>query len=605
MRRVSRHVSYQFNLKVIQTAIFLMFLVLVLRIWNLQIIHGEEYRELSKNNRVRKIVLPAPRGNIYDRNGKLLADTRPSYNLTVFLEDIKDIEKLSKSLAPLVDMESKKISSLLEKATSDKRRLPYLPFALKKDLSLEEIIKVEEVGFDLPGVSIAPVPIRNYLYKDITAHLIGYIGRVNKKQYNDLKDSGYFRWDEIGKIGAEQAFEKYLRGTHGGKQVQINNRNLLDKVLGEKDPLQGMDLYLTIDIDIQKKITEAFEDHRGACVLMNAKTGEILSYVSRPSYDPNWFSTGSRKIGTLFIDEAYPLVDRIISGEYAPGSTFKPVVALAALKEEIINKQTSILCNGVFRFGGMRFKCWKKYGHGEVNLNTSLEQSCNVFYYNIGKEIGWKPIHDTGKNLGFGKLTGIILKGEKRGILPSEGWKRKRIGEPWYKGETINYSIGQGYLLVTPLQLALYTTALANREKLFKPIIEKEILDGDGSVVHKKDPEIMSNINIDIDDLGLVRQGLYSVVSGKRGTGRRVSLKKEFEIEVAGKTGTAQASEKGKKINHSLFICFAPYDDPIVACAVLVEYTDSGAKYASPIARVALKSYFEKYPYVKKEEAEQ
>lgn len=579
---------------------FLSFLVIVVRLWNLQVTHGETYKEISTNNRVRKIILAAPRGNIYDRQGKVLADTRPSYDLTVFLEDIEDTEPLAKSLAPLIYMEEEKIKSRLDKAISNRARLPYIPYTLKKDLSLSEIVKIEEENFDLPGVTISAIPIRNYTYGGMTSHLLGYIGKVNKREYEELKEKGYQKWDIVGKLGVEKALETELRGIHGGKQVQIDNRNLLDTVLGKKDPLQGNDVYLTIDIDLQKKIVESFGEYKGACVLINTRTGEVLSYISRPGFDSNLFATGDSAIGKLFIDERHPLVDRVISGEYAPGSTFKPIVALGALKEKVIDEKTSVLCTGVFSFGGMRFKCWKKYGHGEVNLNVSLEQSCNVFYYNAGKEMGWKPIFEVGKLFGFGKKTGIILEGEKNGILPSESWKRRRLGEPWYKGESINYSIGQGYLLVTPLQIAVYAAALANRGTILEPVIEKMVVGDDGTPIHKGEPRIRGKMELNKDLIALIRKGMFSVVNSKRGTGRRARLK-EQDIKVAGKTGTAQASEKGMRINHSWFMSFAPYDDPIVACIVLVENTDSGAKFAAPIAHVALKAYFEKYPYPKKD----
>ena len=601
MRRSSQYVPFHLHIRVIMVAVFLAFVVILFRLWNLQITHGMMYRELSTNNRVRRVILAAPRGKIFDRNGVVLADTRPSYDLTIFLEDLEDMKGLSKRLAPIIDRTEEEVLKKLQRAVSDRGRLPYIPYTLKKDLSLKEVIQIEEINFDLPGVSIATVPIRHYPYADLTAHLIGYIGKINKKEYSEQKDKGYFRWDIIGKSGVEKTKEKYLRGAHGGKQVQINNRNLLDKILGKKDPVKGHDLYLTIDIDIQKKVGEAFDDYRGACMMMDVRTGEVLTYISRPSFDPNYFSTGDPAISRLFVDKTYPLIDRIINGEYAPGSTFKPIVALAGLREKVVDSSTSVLCTGVFRFGGIRFKCWKKYGHGEVNLDVSLEQSCNVYYYNIGKEIGWKPIFEMGKLFGFGKKTGIELTGEKKGILPSESWKRKKIGEPWYKGESINYSIGQGYLLITPAQLGVYAAALANRGILLTPVIEKKVIDNNGSVMFEASSAPGKKIDINLEDLALVRHGMYSVVHGKKGTGRRAKLK-ELGILMAGKTGTAQASEDGMRINHSWFISFAPYDDPVVACIVLVEHTDSGAKFASPIAHAALKAYFEKNPVPKKEE---
>ncbi|MBN1522779.1 MAG: penicillin-binding protein 2 [Candidatus Aureabacteria bacterium] len=596
MRRSIREVPFQMNIRIILFMIFLCMVIIVSRLWNLQITHGEEYREISKNNQVRKIILTAPRGNIYDRNGVVLADTRPSYDLTVFLEDVDDVEPLAEALAPIIQIDKEDIKSRLQKAMTDRMRLPYIPYTLKKDLDLSEIIRIEEINFELPGVSISPVPIRHYTHDGLTAHVVGYIGKISRSEYETLGEKGYLQWDTIGKTGAEKSFEEYLKGVHGGKQVQIDNRNLLVSVLGKKDPVQGNDVYLTIDVEIQKKIIEAFGEYKGVCILMNARTGEILSYVSRPGFDPNVFATGDASISQLFVDENHPLVDRVISGEYAPGSTFKPVVALAALKNRIIDDKTSVLCTGVFTFGGIRFKCWKRYGHGEVNLNTSLEQSCNVFYYNIGKEIGWEPIYETGRLFGFGSPTGFIFEGEKSGILPSEDWKKAKLGEPWYKGESINYSIGQGYLLVTPLQMAVYAAALGNRGTILRPFVEKRIVGNDGVLIDQGKAEYRKNLNLNEQSLEWVRHGLYCVVNSKKGTGRRASLLKELNIEVSGKTGTAQAAEGGERINHSWFMSYAPSGNPVVACIVLVERKDSGAQYAAPIAHVALKAYFEKYP---------
>lgn len=569
--------------------IYCSFAVIVRKLWVLQIEKESYFKELAFSNRIRPVITPAPRGQIFDRNGKILVDNRPRFDLVATLEDVTSLENASKILSQIFNTSSSEILNKLEDKSS---HLPYEPSVIYTDLSTKDMIKVSEKFYILPGVDLRILPTRSYIYGKTACHLLGYTGKINEKELK--KHPAYHQNDEIGKTGIEEAYESILRGIPGGRQIQINSLGHLDKIIGEKKPVKGNDIHLTLDLAIQQTIETAFQNRTGAAVVMEVKTGNILAMLSLPGYNPNVFASGnSRKISKYFIDSTFPLLNRTISSEYAPGSTFKPIVALAAIKEKFATDTTSIFCNGTFKLGNTSFKCWRKWGHGETGINQSIEQSCNVFYYTMGKEMGPLPIYQMSTLFHFGKKTGIKILGEKKGLVPSPDWKKRyfknKSAQKWHLGDTINFSIGQGYLLTTPIQLVCYTAAIANHGILPFPNLLKKIVSPTGMIIPLPKHIKPKKLNITASDIEKVRLGMHNVVHAKYGTGRKAKIK---GYTAAGKTGTSQVMTNKGEIKNAWFICFAPYENPEIALTILVENSNSGGQDAAPIAKQVLSTYF-------------
>lgn len=583
------------------------FLCLSMRIWYLQILKWQYLTGLSENNRVRMVSLPAYRGMIKDRNGETLVSIRPSFNLYITPEDASDSSSSLDFLQKKINFDREKLKA------SMKREKSFKDVLIKADISREEVAFVEENNMRLPGIKIKAEPLRNYVYKHLMSHVLGYLGEISQSKLKSSNNPFYSQGDFVGKNGLENVFEATLRGKKGHKEVEadVSGREL--KTLRKLPSESGNNLVLTLDVRIQEELEKAMVSTpekivNGSVVVMKVQTGEILAIASKPSFDPNEFAAGitPENWKKLINDEMHPLQNRSIHSQYPPGSIYKIAVAYAALEEGVIDSNTTIYCPGHFKLGRGRYRCWKKKGHGAVNLHDALVQSCDVFFYTVGHRMGIDTLASYAKKFGFGFPTGLGLSREKNGLVPSTQWKLKNRKQPWLLGETISASIGQGYNLVTPLQLANMMTAVANGGMLLKPYLVKRIEEPGGTLIKEYFPEIKGKIGGKPENLEVIRKALRDVVNGPRGTGKKSQLK---DIVVSGKTGTVQVVrmksneeiEQEDEIpykyrDHAWFVAFAPYEKPEVAVAVLVEHGGHGGATAAPIAKKIFKKYFQLYP---------
>ena len=562
----------------------------------------------SEQNRVRKISLADYRGKIKDRHGNVIVNVRPSFSLYVTPEDADNLSESLEFLSGLIEINKDKLRSDIRRSPSFKNVL------IKRDISRIEVAYIEENKMLLPGIRIKIEPIRNYAHKNFASHVLGYLGEVSKSELKISKFSRYELGDMVGKNGLEKIYESHLRGKKGFKEVEVDVSGRELKVLRKFSPKTGNSLVLTLDSRVQSKLETLMDEVlgensvEGSAVVMKVQSGEIIAMVSKPSFDPNSFATGisTKQWSGLVLDEKNPLQNRTIDGQYPPASTYKVVTAYAALAEKIIKPETTIFCPGHFRLGKRDYRCWKKRGHGDMNLHDALVQSCDVYFYKLGHRLGINNLAKYATKLGLGELTGIVLKGEKSGLVPSKQWKKKFKNEPWYPGETISASIGQGYNLVTPLQSARMISTIASGGLLVRPYLVKRIEDYDGRLIQEFFPEVIKKIKIEPEVLRNIKEGLRGVVHEAHGTGRRARLK---NVIVAGKTGTAQvvAMKDSEEIDpeeetpyshrdHAWFIAFAPYENPEVAVSVIIEHGGHGGATAAPIAGGILKTYFSHYP---------
>lgn len=571
------------------------FLFLIFRLWYLQIIKSDELKLLAENNRVRTIPLKAYRGKIFDRNNKEIINSRPFFNLLLTPEDVKEPERILSIIASRFKIDMDRIKMEIKNSHT-----LFQPVTLKRNLSREEVAFIEEHRIDLPGVFLDIEPARNYVHEEAASHIFGYVGEITKLQLDNLRTSDYRLGDLIGQYGIEKRYESTLKGKRGSKNVEVDAVGRELKVLREVKPDFGYNLYLTIDIELQKEAEGLFEGKNGALVAMDPRDGSILAMVSKPSFNPNFFAGGVSKEywSSLTADNYKPLQNRAIQGQYPPGSVFKIITATAGLEEGVITPATIINCPGFFKLGKKTYRCWKKSGHGKMDLQNALIQSCDVFFYTVGFRLGVDRLSQYAYSSGLGNSTDIDLEGEKTGLIPTSDWKEKAKGEPWIAGETLSVSIGQSFNLVTPIQLANMISAVANGGTIFKPRIVNKIETGSG--VNEVKPEIKGKLAATQKTLDIIRDSLRGVVSDARGTGRAAAIS---GIVVAGKTGTAQVikmKESEDKADedlpyefrdHAWFVAFAPYENPTIAVAVLVEHGGHGGSVAAPIAGRLIKSY--------------
>ena len=583
------------------------FLCLWMRIWYLQILKWQYLTGLSEDNQVRIVALPAIRGMIKDRNGETLVSIRPAFNLYLTPEDAWNLDSSLDKLAQRISLDREKLKKKIAQTKSFKEVL------IKGDIPREEVAFVEENNMSLPGIRIRAEPLRNYVFNNLASHTLGYLGEISKASLERLKDPAYRQGDFVGKNGLENIYESLLRGKKGYKEVEVDVSGRELKTLRKLSPESGNNLILTLDVKIQEELeklmTETAEQNmNGSVVVMKVQTGEIIAITSKPSFDPNKFAAGisTRNWRDLVTDEWHPLQNRSIHGQYPPGSTYKIVTAIAGLGEGVIKPDTSIFCPGHFKLGRGRYRCWKKSGHGFMNLHDALVQSCDVYFYTIGHRLGIDTIAKYAKRFGLGRSTRLGLSREKKGLVPTTQWKLLNKKEPWQLGETISASIGQGFNLVTPIQQVIMMAAVANRGILLKPYLVKRIEGPEGQLRQEFFPEIIGQIGVDPDHLEQVRMALRDVVNGARGTGKKSRLK---NIIVSGKTGTSQVVrmksdeelEKGEAIpvkyrDHAWFVAFAPYEKPVLAVAIIVEHGGHGGATAGPIAGKIFKKYFKLYP---------
>ena len=580
-------------------AIVAAFVLLFFRLFYLQVIEGKEYKRLSENNCIRLQTISPSRGLIYDRNGYLLVDNRPSFDLNITLKDTKDLKKTISRLSVYTQLPEALFMEKISKA----RGIPsYKPILLLQDIGRDMLAKVEVHQYDLPGVSINVQPRREYIYPKSAAHLLGYLGEINASELASGKYPGSQSGDFIGKFGVEKSFEKYLRGESGGRQVEVNASGQVIRVIQTVDARPGDNLYLTLDQELQKKTEMLFEEKVGAAIAMVPDTGEILAMVSSPSFDQNLFVSGMTPEvwDALNSDVNRPMTNKAIQSGYPPASTYKIITAIAGLEEKIIDTHFSQFCSGSYRFGNRNYYCWKLSGHGEVNVVEAIAKSCDVYFYYVGHKVGVDRLAWYARGCGLGDLTGIALDHESKGLVPTTTWKEKYRGSRWQAGETLSVAIGQGANLATPLQIAVMTSSVANGGVKYRPTIVKRILASDGSLSLKERPLKKGVIPVSEENLAIVKQGLFNVVNANDGTARVARIE---GIHVSGKTGTAQVvskstigSLKGEEIPYNLrahawFVAYAPSEAPEIAVVVFVEHGESGSGTAAPIAREMIKQY--------------
>jgi penicillin-binding protein 2 len=590
----------------VMICVLVAFTVLLLRLLYLQIVMGEDYLTLSLNNRIRLQSIDPPRGLIYDRKSRVLVENRPSFDVTITLKDARPVQKTINKLAGYLDVPAQE---LLQKLSSSKGISAYKPIQLQQDIGRNALASIEANKYDLPGIAINVKLLRHYLNVKDAAHLIGYLSEINSAELASGKYPGRRRGDFIGKFGAEKAFEKYLQGKRGGRQVEVNANGRVVRVLKTVAAKPGQNIHLTIDHALQNKAELLLQGVAGAAVAMEPGSGRILALASSPSFDQNYFASGMShdQWDSLISNPFRPMENKAIQGEYPPGSTYKIITALAGLEEGVIDETTEFFCPGHHRFGNRTYRCWKRGGHGNVDIVKALAQSCDVYFYQVGQLLGVDRLAWYAKASGLGSPTGINLGKERRGLIPTAAWKKKRTGVAWQRGETLSVAIGQGFNLATPLQMAELTSAIANGGTRYKPIILESVTTADGRTVYQCAPQVIGKLPLSAPSLGLVRKGLWEVVNGDKGTARGSRL---ADIEYSGKTGTSQVISRKKDDTrseeerpahhrpHAWFIAYAPSDAPEIAVAVLVEHGEHGSSAAAPIAAELLKTFLRTEPPV-------
>jgi len=581
------------------------FVGLTARLVFLQIVQGERYTYLSENNRIRIKRVPGTRGMIFDREGQLLVDSRPSFDLIFVPEDSG--ERPENTLKLLAGYLRRDPGELLKIFEENKNRAAFDELVLGRDIDWPAVVAVETHQLDLPGVSLRARPRRNYSDGPMAAHVLGYLGEINQKQLKNLKDQGYVIGDEIGQYGLERRWEELLRGQSGGQQVEVDALGRRVRVLHEVTDVPGYTVHLTLDRQLQETAYEALKGKEGTIVALDVNSGAVLALASTPAFDPNTFARGikSDEWTGLIKDQLRPLSNRATQGQYPPGSTFKIVMSIAGLEEGVIQPESFIQDPGFYSFGNRSFRDWKKGGHGAVNLHKAIVESCDTYFYQLGPKLGVDRIAKWAHAFGLGEKTGIALDDERTGTIPDTEWKRKKYRQPWFPGETVSVAIGQGYVTVTPLQLANMVAAVANGGKLYRPYVVNKVESVDGSTVREYGPELIRTIELKPDTLKRVRTALADVVSAPGGTG---GAARSQVVSIAGKTGTAQVVEmKGGYVkteqlayfnrDHAWFVSYAPVENPQVAIAVLVEHGGHGGDAAAPMA----KKVFEKFIEIQKQ----
>jgi len=587
------------RLTLVLICLFATFAALFLRLFQLQVLQGQELRRLSENNCIRLQSIDPSRGLIYDQTGKMVVDNRPSFNLSVVLKDARPVEPTLRRLARVMGMPS---DTFVEKIKKDKNRVSYKPILLKQDIGRDALAAVEVHKYELPGIRVDVKPKRQYIARESAAHLLGYLSEISPNELSDEDCVGCRQGDLIGKFGVEKTYEKMLRGARGGRQVEVDARGRVVEVLKTVEAQPGFNLFLTIDQDLQSQAETLLKDTAGAVVAMDPISGQVLVMASSPSFDQNAFVDGMSHDywEALRTNPFRPMENKVIQAEYPPASTYKIVTALAGLTEGTITESSTVFCPGHYQFGNRVYRCWKKGGHGRVDVVAALAESCDVFFYQVGQKLGVDRLAFYAKACGLGAPTGIELDHEAAGLIPTADWKKKRTGIPWQRGETLSIAIGQGYNLATPLQMVVLMAAVANDGIRLKPQIISRVETANGTVVEDHPPHVTGKIPFTARAMELVRKGLYNAVNSIRGTAKKIRLK---NVDISGKTGTAQVfSRKSNEDNrktpeqhhlkpHAWFVAYAPSDNPKIALAVIVEHGEHGSSAAAPIAGELIKTY--------------
>lgn len=574
--------------------VFTLLGILMIRLFVMQIINGTYYKGLSENNRVRIIAVAAPRGKIMDRAGAILADNRPAYNVMVLPEDISNPQDISVRLAPILNKAPLEIEHLIQQGKKGK---PYDPLIVARDITFEQVAKIETQMISLPGVSIEAIPEREYLYGALGCHVLGFIGEVSKRKLEEQgEEGGYSPGDLLGKSGVELVYENTLKGAKGKRVFEVDATGHRVKVLGENEPVPGKDVKLAIDQGLQEIAAQALGEKAGAVVAMVPMTGEVLVMESTPGYDPAIFASSmtAQQWKQIINNPMHPLENRSMRGAYPPGSIMKIVVALAAFQAGVLDPFARVYCPGSFKVGNVVFRCWQARGHGSLDLVGAITQSCDVYFYTQGRALGIDNIAATGSQLGLGKKTGIALPDELPGLMPTKKWKRKRFSQPWHPGEDVIAGIGQGYTMVTPLQVAKVMSAILNGGKVYTP-----------KILASGDPVLERDIAIPRSQLEYLKAGMKGAVENVRGTAHGIY---DPELSIGGKTGTAQVARgyTSKRPDesdipyhlrdHAWFFGFSPVEKPEIIVVALLEHGGHGGSVCAPIVKAVIEGY-----YLKKE----
>jgi len=617
MKRIFKQESLILDSRFLGASIFILFVccVLLFRLWYVQIYKGDYYQSVAERNRIRKVEIAAPRGMIFDRYGKVILGNRMFYDLVYIPQYVQNKETTFEILSRLLHVPVSVFEHRLRVGAATPK---YMPITLKRNLSLHEVSTIESNRIFLPGIEIRTAPRRDYK-SDIPAHVVGYLGEIDPKTLDILAkkdpDQSYLPGDLIGKQGLEARWEKYLRGKNGHKLIQVDAFGRIatpatadeDWDLPAVQARKGADLELTIDFELQKAVREAFKGKYGAAIVMNPNNGEILAMVSEPGYDPTIYQRSlSREEWDSLVNNPFkPLFDKTTGGEYIPGSIYKAVVAIAALEEGVVNLNTSYDCPGHFTLGDQTFQCWESKGHGHVNLKRALLRSCDVFFYHVGVELGVDKIANYAKKLGLGKELGVNLNLERPGLVPTSAWKKLTHRIAWQPGDTPNIAIGQGYNLLTPMQMVNLYATIANGGKVWRPYLVKRITNHIGETIFFQEPQMLFQTEgINPATYSLMGSLLKNVVMDPEGTGKNAAV---GDITIAGKTGSAQVvSLKKNKDNkqddvsvkwkeHAIFAAFAPVEKPEIALVIVSENDafGGGGAQAAPIAGKIIKSYLD------------
>jgi penicillin-binding protein 2 len=578
--------NVQARLAVVQSLVVVLFALLVIQFWNLQVVRGRYFRTQAENNVLRAIPLAAPRGTLLDRGGRVLVENRPSFNVLLNPEHVENLDAVVARLARALNMGEAQIRERLA------RRTLFRPPVVRTDATLADVAALEARRLELPEVSVEVVPLRSYPLASAAAHALGRVGEITDKQLQLPEFEGLQPGALVGQAGLESEYNRRLMGEDGLRRVKVNSRGVEVAEVDRNPPKDGPSMTLTLDSRLQEAMDKAFHGRSGSAVALDPETGEILGMTSTPAYDPNRFTTGIDPVlwGKLARDPDTPLMNRVIQGQYAPGSTFKIIMATAALEEGVITPATTHYCPGYYSIYNTVFRCAKASGHGVMNVHMAIQQSCNVFFYQVGKALEISRIAAYAKRFGLGTPTGVDLPYEVSGLMPSPEWKLRTQKTPWFGGETISVAIGQGQVSATPLQMARIAAAIANGGRLVHPHLVKQV-GGQAPTV-----EAPTDLGLKPATLEIVREGMRAVVES--GTGWRARLP---GVAVCGKTGSAQVVAKARLektptataiLPHGWFVAFAPADKPKIALAVLVEHGGSGGEAAAPVAREILSAFF-------------
>jgi len=586
------------RLSMVLTILVAAFVVLIARLLFLQVIEGSELRRLSEINSIRLRSVDAPRGLIYDSHNRLMADNRPSYDLSVIVKDAGPLEGTIEKLARYTGIEEAEFWETMKK---QKGKRAYKPVLLKSDIGRDALAAIEVNRWDLPGIVVNVSPRRDYIFSPSAAHILGYMGEISEKELKSGRYGDCRTGDFIGKYGIERENEHWLRGKRGGQQVEVNATGQVVRVISTVEATPGHNVYLSIDQTLQQKAEQLLGDRAGAAVAVDPSSGQVLAMASSPSFDQNAFITGLSHDAwnALISDPQRPLSNKAIQAEYPPASTYKIIAAAAGLEEGVIDTNVTHFCPGFLKFGNRTYRCWKKWGHGEVDVYRALKESCDVYFYKVGQELGVDRLAWYARAFGLGEPTGIDLPHEEGGLIPTAQWKKKKTGISWQRGETLSIVIGQGFNLATPLQMAMVAAAVGNGGTRYRPRIVKTIRTADGQVVYQSSPEVVGRLPISASTLQIVQEGLFKAVNEPHGTAYASRLD---AVAMCGKTGTAQVVGRKEEDadgdgevepikDHAWFVAYAPRENPVIAVSVIIEHGEHGSSAAAPVAAEIIRMY--------------